>query len=184
MYESAHIWVSLKRKPLVFAAIFTFSHGSTGCQSPEGYRVGRRVRVESTKFKRSTCDPKMALLLWRISTRLHRPILLIEKHSKPPLPRIRVFLSTNVSELASITRANPTTCHWLSTRLYSSSTEDGSGEKLTFGEYRKLRKSLKVRARIAGLPMAFLGMGISSFVNVQLHPHMFNMTPEEVQPIL
>ena len=60
----------------------------------------------------------------------------------------------------------------------------GGSDKLAFEEYRKLRKSLKMRGRLAGIPMGFLGMGISSFVNVQFNPNMFNMTPEEVQPIL
>ena len=74
----------------------------------------------------------------------------------------------------------------ISLRVYSSSAGEGSdSEKMTFEEYRKLRKSLRTRGRVAGLPVAFFGMGISSFVNVHyITPNMFDMTPEEIQPIL
>ena len=55
---------------------------------------------------------------------------------------------------------------------------------MPFEEYRKLKKALKMRARIAGLPTAVVGVMASSFVNVHFNPRMFEMTPEEVQPIL
>ena len=54
---------------------------------------------------------------------------------------------------------------------------------MSFEEYRKLRRALKTRARLAGVPLAFLGMGMSSLINVQLNPRMFEMSPEEVQLI-
>lgn len=55
---------------------------------------------------------------------------------------------------------------------------------IPFTEYRKLKKSLKMRSRVAGIPMGFVGISISSAVNIQLNPRMFEMTPEEIQPIL
>lgn len=65
---------------------------------------------------------------------------------------------------------------------------EGENKKLTFTmsfeEYRKLKKSLKLRTRLAGIPMAFVGTTISSAVHIHFNPRMFEMTPEEVQPIL
>jgi hypothetical protein len=55
---------------------------------------------------------------------------------------------------------------------------------MSFSEYRTLKKSMKMRSKIAGIPMGFFGIGLSSAVNVHLNPHMFEMTPEEVEPIL
>ena len=76
-----------------------------------------------------------------------------------------------------------------SMRQFSSATssqlEDDRGHRMMpFEEYRKLKKSLKIRARIAGLPTAVVGMMASSFINVHFNPRMFEMAPEEVQPIL
>ena len=62
--------------------------------------------------------------------------------------------------------------------LYSSQAD------ISFEDYRKLRKTLKSRSRVAGIPLAFISMGVSSLINVQMNPGMFEMTPEEVQPIL
>lgn len=61
---------------------------------------------------------------------------------------------------------------------------NSSSNQMTFEEYRKLRKSLRTKGRISGIPMAFIGMAASSAVNMQLNPQMFDMTPEEIQPIL
>lgn len=74
-------------------------------------------------------------------------------------------------------------------RLREYSTIDESKEvvhkfTISFEEYRKLKKSMKMRTRLAGLPMAFVGMGISSAIHVTLNPLMFEMTPEEIKPIL
>lgn len=55
---------------------------------------------------------------------------------------------------------------------------------MPFEEYRKLKTALKLRARIAGFPMAFVGIALSSVVSIHLNPRMFEMTPEEIQPIL
>ena len=120
------------------------------------------------------------LCVWRFSTRFQS---ILWHSSSDPLSLIRFCLSSTLkgSAYATPVVTNPAPCS-LSTRLYSTDVVDG--EKLTFEEYRKLRKSLKMRGRVAGLPMALVGMGISSFVSVQYNPDMFNMTPEEVQPIL
>lgn len=66
----------------------------------------------------------------------------------------------------------------------SQSGGDRSLRMMPFEEYRKLKKALKMRARIAGLPTAVVGVMASSFVNIHFNPRMFEMTPEEVQPIL
>lgn len=55
---------------------------------------------------------------------------------------------------------------------------------MSFEDYRKLKKSLKMRARIAGIPTALLGTTLSSAIAVYLNPRMFEMTPEEVQLVL
>ena len=78
-------------------------------------------------------------------------------------------------------------------RCYSdvaSSTEQpneptiSKGRMMPFPEYRKLRKSLKWQTRICGIPFALAGMAVSATINVYLNPGMFEMTPEEVTPIL
>ena len=65
---------------------------------------------------------------------------------------------------------------------------NGSSEQkqtLTFEEYRKLRRSLKWRSRISGIPMAFLAMAASSAINIHMNPYMFDPPPEmEIQTIL
>ena len=62
--------------------------------------------------------------------------------------------------------------------------EDSTRGKMSFEEYRKLKKALRMRARVAGLPMGLVGMSLSSAIGIHLNPRMFEMTPEEVQPIL
>ena len=136
---------------------------------------------------------EMALpALWRISRRFQQSVVSIERCSKSsPLPHVRrsICLPPSVKKVSLVPATNHAACVFpspsLSLRFYSSSSGGDGGEKLTFEEYRKLRKSLKMHSRVAGLPMAFVGMGISSFVNVHfVTPNMFDMTPEEVQPIL
>ena len=63
-------------------------------------------------------------------------------------------------------------------------TRDTTEPKMTFEEYRKLKKSLKMRRRVAGIPMGLGAVVLSSAISVQLNPRMFEMTPEEIQPIL
>jgi len=71
-------------------------------------------------------------------------------------------------------------------RTFSNSPDTiSSAEKMMpFEEYRKLKKSQKMKARLWGVPFAFGGMMTSSIINVMLTPNMFEMTPEEIQPIL
>ena len=93
--------------------------------------------------------------------------------------RPAIALTTNSLSLQSRSISHHTATA-ISSRPYTSQAEN----EMNFEEYRKLRKTLKMRTRLAGIPLAFVGMGISSFVNVQLNPGMFEMQPEEVQPIL
>ena len=66
-----------------------------------------------------------------------------------------------------------------------SSSADVVGRPImTFEKYRKLKKALRVRSRVSGVPMALVGASISSYINVYFNPRMFEMTPEEIQPIL
>ena len=70
-------------------------------------------------------------------------------------------------------------------RLYSSETATGPPQStMSFEEYKKLKRALKVRARVAGIPVAFVGIIISSAISVHMNPRMFEMTPEEITPIL
>ena len=161
---------------------------STELSDEAGQRGRGHTRVQSSTKPRALSS-KMAPRprLWKIVTQFRsgRSILLVEKRTNsPPLHQIRYFTSTTPSEHASSSKFNNVVPRVSPIMLYSTSVDGGSGEKLTFEEYRKLRKSLKMRGRVAGLPMGFLGMGISSFINVHFNPNMFNMTPEEVQPIL
>lgn len=55
---------------------------------------------------------------------------------------------------------------------------------MPFENYRKLKRTLKWRARIAGIPMGLAGVMFSSYLNVQLNPSMLAATQEEVQPVL
>ena len=126
----------------------------------------------------------------RISGRLCQSVVSFERCSSSSLPpRVRVLLPPSTKEFSLNTTNHAAACVKLvsptfSLRSYSSSAGE-SEKKMTFEEYRKLRRSLKTRSRVAGLPMAFFGMGISSFVNVHyVTPNMFDMTPEEIQPIL
>ena len=154
--------------------------------------MSQQYPVQSSCAK-STCWKEMAV---RISRRLCQPVVSLERCPRPSLlPHVRVLPLPSVKPVslspcktnhaqACVEFVSPA----LSLRVYSSSADEGArggSEKMTFEEYRKLRKSLKTRGRVAGLPMAFLGMGISSFVNVHyVTPNMFDMTPEEIQPIL
>ena len=80
-------------------------------------------------------------------------------------------------------------------RSYASRADDLPGQEkvdvidvkkstMSFEKYRKLKKSLIIRRRIAGLPMAFVGASLSSYLHIYLNPRMFEMTPEEIQPIM
>ena len=55
---------------------------------------------------------------------------------------------------------------------------------MPFEEYRKLRRSIKWRGRVAGAFTGVFGVALSAAVNAHLNPQMFEAPPEEVQPIL
>ena len=55
---------------------------------------------------------------------------------------------------------------------------------LSFGEYIKLKNSVRARQRVAGMPFALLGLGTSSVVSAYMFPEMFDATPENVQLIM
>ena len=56
--------------------------------------------------------------------------------------------------------------------------------ELSFDEYQKLRKQLRTRQRLAGLPIGFSALFTSSFTSAYMFPNMFDATPEQIQPIL
>ena len=70
-----------------------------------------------------------------------------------------------------------------SKRAYSTTDEQ---RMMPFKEYRRLRRRLKMRARLAGLPVACVGVGLSSAINVHFHPQMleFQNPDVELAPIL
>ena len=67
----------------------------------------------------------------------------------------------------------------------SDSSETGE-RMMNFEEYRKLKRSLKWNARVAGIPMGCIAVGISSMTNLHFMPHIFDtsLPPEEITPIL
>ena len=69
-------------------------------------------------------------------------------------------------------------------KSYSNSPAVNAGPMMPFEDYRKLKKTMKFRARIWGVPFAFAGMSISSTVNVMLFPNILEMAADDIQPIL
>lgn len=65
-------------------------------------------------------------------------------------------------------------------------SNDPSERMMHFEEYRKLRKRLKIRARLAGVPMALVGTSLSSAINIHFNPQMLEFQNPEVEltPIL
>ena len=57
---------------------------------------------------------------------------------------------------------------------------------MPFDQYRRLRRRLKFRSRLAGVPAALFGVTLSSAVNVHFHPQMleFQNPDVELTPIL
>ena len=57
---------------------------------------------------------------------------------------------------------------------------------MPFEDYRKLRTRLKLRSRLAGIPVAVVGVSLSSAVNIHFHPQMLEFQHAEVEmtPIL
>ena len=68
-------------------------------------------------------------------------------------------------------------------RRYSNT---GIERMMPFEEYRKLKKRLKNRARLAGIPMALFGTTVSSAINIHFNPQMLDFQNPEVEltPIL
>ena len=64
----------------------------------------------------------------------------------------------------------------------SSSTEKYT--KLTFDEYQNLKRSLRTKQRLSGIPFGFTGLAISSMATAYLVPDMFDATPDNVQLIM
>lgn len=56
--------------------------------------------------------------------------------------------------------------------------------QLSFEEFQKLRRKLRTRQRLAGLPVGVTALLTSSVVSAYMFPNMFDATPEQVQPIL
>ena len=65
-------------------------------------------------------------------------------------------------------------------------SNDSSERMMPFEEYRKIRKRLKIRARLAGLPMALVGTSLSSAISIHFNPQMLEFQNPEVEltPIL
>lgn len=55
---------------------------------------------------------------------------------------------------------------------------------ISFADYQKLKRNLKTKQRIAGIPFALTGMLGSSMATAYLMPDMFDATPENVQLIM
>ena len=56
--------------------------------------------------------------------------------------------------------------------------------QLSFEEFQKLRRKLRTRQRLAGLPVGMTALLTSSVVSAYMFPNMFDATPEQVEPIL
>lgn len=55
---------------------------------------------------------------------------------------------------------------------------------LTFEEFQKLKRKIRSRQRIAGLPIAAVALMTSSAVSAYLNPNMFDAPPDQIQPIM
>ena len=56
--------------------------------------------------------------------------------------------------------------------------------ELNFEEYIQLKRSIRSKQRISGIPFAVLGLSTSSIVSAYMFPDMFDATPENVQLIM
>jgi len=55
---------------------------------------------------------------------------------------------------------------------------------LSFDEYQTLKKSLRNKQRVAGVPFAFAAITGSSMTMAYMYPDMFDATPESVQLVM
>lgn len=94
------------------------------------------------------------------------------------------------SASAPLTQRLVASCPRCPQRMYSveaTSDSDGSPVRrmMPFEEYRKLKKALKLRARMSGLPMAGVGILASAALNTHFNPNLLAPVPEEeIQLIL
>lgn len=56
--------------------------------------------------------------------------------------------------------------------------------QLSFEEFQKLRRKLRTRQRLAGLPIGMTALLTSSVVSAYMFPNMFDATPEQIEMIL
>ena len=56
--------------------------------------------------------------------------------------------------------------------------------EISFEEFQKLRRKLRTRQRLAGLPIGMTALLTSSVASAYLFPNMFDATPEQIEPIL
>lgn len=56
--------------------------------------------------------------------------------------------------------------------------------QMSFEEFQKLRRKLRTRQRLAGLPIGMTALLTSSVVSAYMFPNMFDATPEQIEPIL
>lgn len=80
-------------------------------------------------------------------------------------------------------------CHALLHTSRTSQSDDPVEEpqkepSINFSEYQKLKRSLRTRQRVAGVPFALSGIGISSVTSAYMFPDMFDATPDNVQLIM
>lgn len=109
----------------------------------------------------------------------------------------RLFMPTGSYDLAPLLRNKSNAYVFVYSRC--SSTNANGNQKLaeppnnmaqarkfdlTFEEYQKLRRKLRTRQRIAGLPVGAVALLTSSAVSAYLNPNMFDATPEQIQPIM
>ena len=163
----SHIWVCFQWKPPVFLLLF-LSHVA----------LGLKVKVQRLKFKVAHVEQFKMATLQKVLQKV-----LFPRSGLLGLPAgldSRVILCRHVASCNYTHRYRPEACRGLCTPA----VEPESERMMPFEEYRKLRKALKWRARIAGIPMGLLGIAASSFVNVHFNPRMFEMSPEEIKPIL
>ena len=101
----------------------------------------------------------------------------------PTLPGAKRLLSSSVN-----TEDEERKDQW-NAKPYKDRIEEVSRVKpqqfeISFGEYIKLKNSVRTKQRVAGMPFALLGLGTSSVVSAYMFPEMFDATPENVQLIM
>ena len=92
----------------------------------------------------------------------------------------------NIIRVAT-TRA-PTKSIRTSCLTLNSNNDDSTTKKqkfaLSFDEYQKLKRSLRTKQRVAGVPFGFAAISGCSMIMAYLKPDMFDATPESVQLVM